>query len=86
MSDILVEPFEVARLVDQYADDQHLAASKYTNSEPLDESGIYTLHNVAARIYALGFKEGQQVQNWRDSAERSRKQDAERRAAAGDEL
>lgn len=55
MADRAVEPFAVAQMVETYVDSELRDAAKYTNREPLDDSGVYGLHDLAARIYALGF-------------------------------
>ena len=78
MADRLVETFAVAQLVEQYASDQHRAAAKHTNRELLDESGVYDLHALAAKVYALGFNEGTSVEGWRKHEERDRIRDAAR--------
>lgn len=72
MAERLVEPFPVAQLVEEYASDQYRDAAKYSNREVLDESGIHDLHTLAAKIYALGFNEGQAVEGWRKSEQRNR--------------
>jgi hypothetical protein len=75
MAERPVEPFAVAQLVETYATDQHREVAKYTNRELLDESGIYDLHTLAARIYALGFNEGAAVEGWRKVEQRNRIKD-----------
>lgn len=47
MNDRPVEPFEVARMVEDYVTSAHHSATKYSNREPLDESDIYDLHALA---------------------------------------
>jgi len=80
MSERLVEPFAVAQLVEQYASDEIRDAAKYSNRAPLDESGVYSLHTLAARIYQLGFNEGASVERWRNAEQRHR----DRERAEGD--
>jgi hypothetical protein len=72
MADRPVEPFAVAQMVEAYATDQYRDAEKYSNRELLDESGIYDLHALAGRIYALGFNEGCSVEGWRKHEQRQR--------------
>ena len=61
-------------------------AAKYDNAELLDEDGVYTLHQLAAHIYALGFADGVGVQQTRETGDRMRQRAAERRdQAAADE-
>lgn len=76
MSERPVEPFAVAQLVEQYASDQHRTAVQYSNREVLDESGVFDLHTLAARVYALGFNEGAAVEGWRKHEQRQRIMDS----------
>lgn len=52
------EPAEVAQMVEQYVDKAHSDAAKYDNSTPLDSGGVYSLHMLAADIYAMGWAAG----------------------------
>jgi hypothetical protein len=36
-------------------------ARNYENRSPLDDSGVWDLHRLAAQIYALGFDDGEIV-------------------------
>lgn len=56
-----VEPLAVTHLVEQYVDEAVHAAIKYENSEPLDDNGVFVLHELAAQIYAMGWAEGHMV-------------------------
>ena len=80
MADRPVEPLVIAQMVEQYATDQHSEADKYSNRELLDESGIFDLHTLAARIYALGFNEGAAVESWRKHEQRQRIKDSSDKA------
>jgi len=73
----IVEPAEVALLVERYVDDALEKAAKYENSAPLDNSGVWDLHRLAAEIYAGGFGAGSQVQEIYERGQRHRKADAE---------
>lgn len=53
-----VEPYPVVQLVEQYVDDELQQARKYDNRTPLDESGVYSLHCLAAKIYSAGYMDG----------------------------
>ena len=53
-----VEPMVVVDLVEQYLSKELHDAEKYDNRELLDESGIYSLHALAAEIYSRGFQDG----------------------------
>jgi hypothetical protein len=55
--------FQIDNWVSKQLDD----AKQYENSEPLDESGIYSLHLLAAQIYAAGFQAGEQIASIRQS-------------------
>jgi len=69
-----VEPSEIADLIESYVNDTHDKASRFDNSTPLDESGIWTLHRLAADIYALGFLAGSRAEDtrWRGVVRRER--------------
>lgn len=67
-----VEPLTVAQMVEGYASAEHRDAAKYSNRELLDESGIYDLHSLAARVYQLGFNEGRAVEGYRKVEQRLR--------------
>jgi hypothetical protein len=56
-----VEPLVVTHLVEQYVDNAVRSAIQYENSEPLDDNGVFVLHELAAKIYALGWREGRSV-------------------------
>lgn len=60
-------PIDLTQAVDRYVDKERDDAKKYDNREPLDYSGVWSLHALAAEIYAAGFSAGEQVE-----AERSR--------------
>jgi hypothetical protein len=77
-----IVPVEVIESVDGYAHDELDDAQKYENSAPLDESGIYSLHILAARIYAMGFEAGERAASRRQDGERAR---ARLRAESGPE-
>lgn len=58
MSDKPIEPFEVMLAVENWVEGELMDSRKYTNREPLDGSGVYSLHDLAATIYAMGWKQG----------------------------
>lgn len=78
-----IEPNDVVRLIEEYIDDERRAAEKSETRTPLDEEGIYRLHSVAARVYALGFYDGTCAANERHNRRRGR--DHEHDRAAGGE-
>lgn len=72
MTEQRVEPAEVIDLVEDYVRRALNSAEQYSNSQPLDESGVYDLHRLAARVYAMGWAAGETAQQRRDSAARVR--------------
>lgn len=80
-----IEPMPVVELVDNYVRRALHDADRYDNSELLDESGVFSLHRVAAEIYALGFRDGEDAESRRNDHERMRadlrKEQAARAAA-----
>lgn len=83
MAEHIVVPREVAELVERYVDKALTSAQKYANSSPLDESGVYELHRLAAQILAVGFDLGEQVTEIRNRGQRAREQQALLRASGG---
>jgi hypothetical protein len=55
------EPRAIAEMVEEYATSEVRDAQKYTNRTPLDDSGVWSLHDLAARIYAMGHEDGRQL-------------------------
>jgi hypothetical protein len=51
----------VVEAVERYVYEELRDAVKYSNREPLDESGIWSLHALAARIYAKGWEDGERA-------------------------
>lgn len=68
-----VEPKRIVELVEGFVNDEHDDDRKYTNRTPLDESGVWTLHQLAAEIYALGFQDGVRAEEARQRGKRERK-------------
>jgi len=77
---VSVEPKAIAELVEEFVNDEHRDAGKWENRTPLDESGVFSLHRMAADIYAAGFEEGVRVEEARQRGKRERKFDADRAA------
>lgn len=69
----IVVPREVAELVERYVSAELADFAKYDNREPLDESGVYSLHCLAAKIYAQGFDDGDRVNEVRARGREARK-------------
>lgn len=80
-NDAIPVPQTVVHAVEEYVYKELSDKQKYENREPLDESGIWSLHRLAARIYAMGFDAGGAIEADRGRAERQRARDAERAAA-----
>ncbi|WP_280185439.1 MULTISPECIES: hypothetical protein [Nocardia] len=53
-----IEPRPVIDLVERYVAQELRDADQYTNRRPLDESGIWSLHQLAREVYALGVRDG----------------------------
>jgi len=71
-----VEPNKIVDLVEGFVNDEYSDDSKYENRTPLDESGIWSLHQLAAEIYAAGFAEGVRTEEARQRGKCERKFDA----------
>jgi hypothetical protein len=63
---------EVVQMVEEYIRSELSDAEKYDNRTPLDESGIWSLHALSARIYARGFDDGERVEAERGRQARHR--------------
>lgn len=73
--EVRIETRTVAQMVEQYVDTQFQQASKFENVNLLDESSVLELHEVAARIYAEGYRDGGAVERERITRERYRNRD-----------
>lgn len=80
MSEHRIEPQEVIDLVEDYVMSELSNAEKYSNRKPLDESGIFDLHRLAAEIYAAGWKAGDFAAATREARVQARERDARRQA------
>lgn len=72
-----VEPRDVVDMVERYVDKAHRDAAKYSNSELLDDSGVWSLHKLAAEIYAAGYRDGETAESVKQNSARLRKKDLE---------
>ena len=59
---------EVDRVIDGLIRD----AARYDNTELLDESQCWTLHQLAAQLYAAGFEDGQRAEAARGRGQKAR--------------
>ena len=50
-----IEPAEIVQLVEGYVGKELRDAEQYDNRTPLDSSGVYSLHLLAAEIYAVAW-------------------------------
>jgi hypothetical protein len=67
-----VVPLEVAEAVERYVDRELADFRKFDNRAPFDGSGVWSLHRLAAHVYALGFDAGEGVAEIRARGERAR--------------
>lgn len=77
-----IEPPQVVQAVESYVSKALHDARAFSNSTPLDESGIWSLHTLAAEIYALGWRDGEDAEARRHDGERVRALKAEPEGAA----
>lgn len=59
MTDHRILPRSAVDAVEAFVEKQLSDAAKYENSEPLDESGVFSLYRLAATIYAKGYEDGE---------------------------
>lgn len=65
-------PIGLVREVDSYVRSELDDAKKFDNREPLDESGVWSLHRLVERAYAQGWQEGAEAESERARARASR--------------
>lgn len=83
MSDLpRIETPAVVGAVEMYVSDELRKATQYDNRTPLDESGIYSLHLLAAHVYAMGYDDGERAALLRADRERQREQMRRRQEGA----
>lgn len=83
MSNLIpIRPYEVVSAVDRYVDKAIKDAVKYENSALLDESGVYSLHLLAAEIFAMGYDQGYRTASAQQRGEVQRRRDRETREAS----
>ena len=78
MSDAIPVPDRVVQAVETYIYDELASATAYENRTPLDESGIWSLHRLAASIYGMGFDAGERVEGERGRRNIQRLRDREK--------
>jgi hypothetical protein len=72
-----IEPLTVAEAVENYVESELHDEAKYENRKPLDESGVWSLHALAARIYAQGWADGRRAADIHARGQRLRLKDTE---------
>lgn len=65
-------PRALVNRVDEYVESELNQAAQYDNRTLLDESGVWSLHRLAAAIYAAGWSDGESAEAERDRAARRR--------------
>lgn len=70
-------PVEVVQLVESHVRKELADVGRYDNREPYDESYIFSLHQLAAKIYGLGFAQGEciEAERARNTERRQREHD-----------
>lgn len=76
-----IEPQVVIDLVEQYIDKELHDAEQYINRVPFDDSGCWSLHRLAADIYAHGYADGEQAQSVRGRREALRQREAREKSS-----
>jgi len=79
VKDDFVLPADLVLEVEMWADKQIEDSINFVNREPLDESGIFTLHRLAASIYARGWGDGARAEGERLRGVGRRERAAQRR-------
>lgn len=72
MSVTRILPLRLVGDVERYIESQLADAEKYDNRHPLDESGIWSLHALAAEIYSAGWADGEATEAERQRSQRNR--------------
>lgn len=73
-------PRALIEAVERYVERELDDAAKYDNRHPLDESGIWSLHALAAKVYAVGWGDGEAAEQERARAERRRAKEQDQSA------
>ena len=78
MSENKIEPQPVIELVERYVSQELRDAEKYSNRTPFDSSGVWSLHQLAREVYALGVEDGAVQEGSRNAQQAQRDRDAAR--------
>jgi len=71
-----IAPRDVIDDVDRWIGEEISQAERYDNRELLDSSGCWSLHALAALIYARGWTDGERAESARSESQRRRERDA----------
>lgn len=63
MSDFIPVPASVVEEVETYIRSELRDAAQYSNRDPLDRSGVWSLRRLTERVYAMGFDAGYRAGN-----------------------
>jgi hypothetical protein len=66
----------VTQAVEQYVSKELHDAKAFSNREPLDDSGVWSLHALAGRIYALAWEDAERVVEERERHRQMRVREA----------
>lgn len=75
MGEPRILPSDMILEVEQYVTKELSDAAKYDNRTPLDDSGVWSLHQLAAQIYARGWADGEFAEAERGRGERRRERE-----------
>lgn len=81
MSESRIATDAVVQLVEEYVRSELSDYGKYTNRTAFDDSGVFSLHRVAAQIYAHGFNDGERIAMEKARHEARRQRDRQEKAA-----
>ncbi len=85
MGDDRILPQQQGTEIEMWVDQRISDAAKYDNVELLDEGGVFSLHMLAARIYAAGWNDGSRAESERMRGAQRRRDEARHAAAADTE-
>ena len=68
-------PYDVVQAVESYIRTELRETEEFSNREPFDYSGTWSLHRLAADIYAKGFDAGCQIEAERQRQQQLRERD-----------
>ena len=76
-----IEPAPVVQAVEEYVSQELHDAEAYSNRTPLDDSGVFALHALAAEVYAQGWRDGELAEAEKARRARQRERDAAQAAS-----